>query len=260
MLVVVCPPSSSFNYSSIVSLVNLWFDNSMSVAHVVFFFHGQNPCIIPLTNMIVVTICLPHHCIFIHSNLFHPFPANGGVPRAFGDLLFRKIICLRNECVERCLCLANMYSTYYAWDTQYSDFAYTSIYLKFRKEYVYHICSWSFPWNSHWPKIQTFFVTFWHSFHMSSLISHHKMVVSKTFDGFVGSFTLEEDDSWLLMIFWMGGANYLSWERNFWIFQVFFSRQVEVFIIYTPLNISKQIPQMKCSVILGIYVMLNFGT
>lgn len=127
-------------------------------------------------------------------------------------------------------------------------------------ERVYHICSWSFPWNSHWPKIQAFFVTFWHSFHMSSLISHHKVVVSKTFDGFVGSFTLEEDDSWLLIIFWMGGANYLSWERNFWFSKFFFSRQVEVFIIYTPLNISKRIPQMKCSVILGIYVMLNFGT
>ena len=89
-------------------------------------------------------------------------------------------------------------------------------------ERVYHICSWSFPWNSHWPKIQTFFVTFWHSFHMSSLISHHKVVVSKTFDGFVGSFTLEEDDSWLLIIFWMGGANYLSWERNFWFSKFFF--------------------------------------
>ena len=105
---------------SIVSLVNLWFDNSMSAAHVGFFFHGQNPCIVPLTNTIVVTICLAHHCIFIHSNEFQPFPALG--PRAFGGQFFDKIIFL-NECVERCLCLANTYSTC-AWDTQYSDFAY----------------------------------------------------------------------------------------------------------------------------------------
>ena len=179
------------------------------------------------------------------------------VPRAFQDQSFHKNIFL-NECVERCLCLANVHSAY-AWETQASGFAYTSIYLKFRKEYVYHICSWSFPWNSHLSKIQTFFVTFLALIPHDFIDSPPQMVVAKIFDGFVGSFALEEDDSWLVIIFWMGGTKHLSWERNFWIFQVFFSGQVEVFIIYTPLNISKRIPQMKCSVILGIYVMLNFG-
>ena len=60
----------------------------------------------------------------IYSNPFHPFPANGGGPSALGGQFFHKIIFMRNNCVERCLCLAlNIYSTY-AWDTQYSDFAY----------------------------------------------------------------------------------------------------------------------------------------
>ena len=45
---------------------------------------------------------------------------------------------------------------------------------------------------------------------MISLISHHKMVVSKIFDACVGSFALEEDDSRLLTIFWMGGKKHLS--------------------------------------------------
>ena len=53
----------------------------------------------------------------------HPFPANGGGPSALGGQFVHKIFFLRNNCVERCLCLANIYPTY-AWDTQYSDFAY----------------------------------------------------------------------------------------------------------------------------------------
>ena len=95
----------------------------MSAAHVGFFFHGQNPCISLLVNTIVVTICLAHRFIFIHSKPFHPFPANGGGPSALGGQFFHKIIFLRSKCLERCLCLANVSSTY-EWHNQYSDFAY----------------------------------------------------------------------------------------------------------------------------------------
>ena len=162
--------------------------------------------------------------------------------RALGGQFFH-IFFLRNKCVERCLCLAlNIYSTY-AWDTQYSDFAYFHL-----PQISERVCLHMFTifvagvsLNSHLPKI--------HSSLFGTNFTYHWFPTTKWwFQRFLMALLVllplrKMIPGCWVFFGWVAKDTWVSWVKNETseVSKFFFFGQVEVFIIYTPPKIWKYV-------------------